>query len=109
MNNLSGLTSLDVSGNAVRGTLVALPSTLTFLDVESNMLGGSPFNSELILALTNLQQLHISTNAFTGRIPTELGKLLKLEELWMANNRFEGSTIPTQLGNLQNLGTLRHG
>ena len=41
----------------------------------------------------------LSSNAFAGDIPTEIGRLKALEELWLANNQF-GSTLPSELGNL---------
>ena len=100
---LSALTEFLVPGNTLRGTLVELPTTVTFLDVESNLLGGAPFAS--LSKLTELERLRISTNEFTGTIPTELGALENLAELWIANNRFDGATIPTEMGNLRNLGT----
>ena len=79
-----------------------LPPNLNFLDVERNAMRGDPFDA--ILALSDLSQLHLSSNAFSGDIPTELGELASLQELWMANNQFGGATIPSQLGNLADLG-----
>lgn len=100
---LTSLTSFDVSVNSIRGELVELPPSLTFLDVEGNQMNGSPFAS--ILQMPELKQLHISSNAFTGEIPTDLGALESLEEIWLANNQFNGATIPSEIGNLENLGT----
>ena len=47
-------------------------------------------------------RLDLYDNQLTGTLPTELGKLTKLEELYLHNNQLTG-TIPTQLGNLANL------
>ena len=101
---LSALETLDVNGNALKGSLVQMPSTLTFLDVESNRMTGAPFES--LKDLRNLEQVHLSSNGFTGNIPTEVGQWSALEELWIANNRFQGATIPSEIGNLENLETL---
>lgn len=79
-----------------------MPSSLSFLDVERNALRGSPFGS--LLALTGLRQLHISSNAFSGAIPPGIGELSSLEELWIANNQFGGSSLPSEVGKLENLG-----
>jgi hypothetical protein len=114
-NNLTGslpkeliamdfLLRLDVSGNAIAGSLVELPPSLSFLDVEENAMAGSPFES--VLGLSDLKQLRLSSNTFTGTIPTAIGTLEGLEELWIANNQFEGATIPSEIGNLKRLGTL---
>ena len=38
----------------------------------------------------------------TGTIPSSLGSLSNLSELWLSNNQLTG-TIPSSLGNLSNL------
>ena len=104
IRSLSSLQRLDLSGNSLRGELVELPNGLIFLDVERNAFGGSPFGS--VLALTDLTQLHLSSNAFDGDIPPEIGDLESLEELWLANNQFAGATLPTEVGKLRYLGKI---
>ena len=47
-------------------------------------------------------RLALSGNQLTGSIPTQIGNLSSLRELYLQNNQLTGS-IPTQLGNLSNL------
>ena len=46
--------------------------------------------------------LNLAANNLTGTIPSELGNLSSLEELYLSLNQLTG-TIPAQLGNLANL------
>ena len=104
--SLSSLSVFDVPGNDIKGALVDMPLTLTFLDVEANRMTGDPFAALGGDRGNTLEQVHLSSNFFNGDIPTEIGEWISLTELWMANNRFTGATIPTEIGNLENLETL---
>lgn len=42
------------------------------------------------------REFRISGNHFNGNIPTEMGKLIGLETLWLHDNDFTG-TIPQEL------------
>lgn len=95
---MSNLVILDLMGNSISGTMPTLPSSLVFVDVEGNELTGRPFDN--FEQLSNLQKFHVSSNSFTGPIPTSLPP--NLEELWMANNRISGS-IPAAIGDLSEL------
>ena len=72
-------------------------------DVEVNMLSGDIFPDKLFVnsAETVVDYL-ISTNKFSGTIPTDVGKLLKLEKFWVAENDLTG-TIPSELANVKGL------
>ncbi len=56
--------------------------------------------------LANLRELWLYSNELTGAIPAELGNLANLQELWLSSNELTG-TIPTELGNLAELQILR--
>lgn len=47
--------------------------------------------------------MYLSSNGIGGEIPTELGKLTLLQELWLWENGLEGP-IPSELGLLRDLG-----
>ncbi|MEN8218678.1 MAG: leucine-rich repeat domain-containing protein [Pseudomonadota bacterium] len=47
----------------------------------------------------HISRLSLSSNQLTGSIPTELGNLSNLKELWLYGNELTGS-IPRELGNL---------
>ena len=50
--------------------------------------------------------LRVDGNRFHGSIPTEIGNMMSIRELWMQENRMYG-TIPTQVGELTDLSELR--
>lgn len=68
------------------------------LDLSNRGLSGS-LKAE-IRHLTELRELDISNNAFTG-LPAEVGQLQKLQRLDLSNNPFTG--LPHELGNLHDL------
>jgi len=77
--------------------------SLLLLDLESNALTGEFFAGG-ILNLTNLLALRASFNDLNGTIPETIDTLSNLQQLWIAENEFSGG-LPTQFGNLQGLGT----
>ena len=69
-------------------------------------LSGKGFTGSLkgeIRLLTDLRELDISGNKFTG-LPAEIGQLSKLEVMNLSNNPLTG--LPHEIGNLKNLRTL---
>ena len=67
------------------------------LDLDGNQLAGSiPTQLGNLTALTDL---YLFSNQLTGSIPTQLGNLTALTHLYLFNNQLTGS-IPTQLENL---------
>ncbi|KAI8822813.1 hypothetical protein BJ741DRAFT_86809 [Chytriomyces cf. hyalinus JEL632] len=84
-----------------------------FLLQSATALGTDLFNNQLtgtipteLGQLTSLTQLYLSSNQLTGSIPTELGRLTSLNTLSLSSNQLTGS-IPTELGRLTSLKTLR--
>jgi len=55
--------------------------------------------------LVNLNELYLSDNKLTGKIPTEIGQLVNLNDLYLHNNKLTGK-IPTEIGQLVNLNYL---
>ncbi len=77
---------------------ISVSEGTTALNLSGRGLSGS-LKGE-IRFLTNLKQLDISDNNFTG-LPAEVGQLSKLEVLNLSNNPFTG--LPNELANLKNL------
>ncbi len=75
--------------------------SVVILDVSGNNLTGA-LPSE-IGKMSNLEELYAQDNDFTG-IPAEIGQLSKLRVISFANNNITG--LPLELGNLSNLETL---
>ena len=100
MDQLSELTSLDLSSNQLSGSIpseLGMLIQLTRLFLFDNQLSGS-IPSELSM-LTELRDLYLSINQLSGSIPSELGNLIQLTRLSLAGNQLSGS-IPSELGNL---------
>ncbi len=72
-------------------------------------ISGQYLRGEIPNSIKNFKYLKIlkldNNNNITGHIPVELGELLYLEHLYLANNKFVG-TIPVELSNLSKLITL---
>lgn len=74
---------------------------LEVLSLSENRFKG-PIPSRSIGFMSQLQELYMHTNEFTGQIPLHLSKLVNLELLDMAKNSFTGS-LPRDLSNLSKL------
>jgi len=89
------VTSIDLSGNNLTGTLPTELGSLTniqALNLRNNQLTGSI--PENIGNLSNLQTiLSLGGNQLTGTIPIELGNLVNLERLELDNNQLSGTII----------------
>nr|GMD32574.1 putative leucine-rich repeat-containing, plant-type, leucine-rich repeat domain, L [Ipomoea batatas] len=127
--NLSNLDYLSASQNRIRGKLPNIPSTLTqVVDFSNNLLEGPiPKNYSRVSSLnlsknklsgtisvlcTNisrwpyqLEELDLSNNFFTEKIPECLAKVNYLYSLNLANNNFFGE-IPLSIGRLNNMFSL---
>ncbi|XP_077229939.1 uncharacterized protein LOC143862844 [Tasmannia lanceolata] len=97
------LTNLDLSNNALFGTIPSTLGNLTNLAtlyLHHNILSG-PIPKE-IGDLKNMVQLDMSSNILTDSIPSTLGDLNKLVLLYLFNNSLSGP-IPKEIGNLKNM------
>ncbi|KAF6153432.1 hypothetical protein GIB67_003622 [Kingdonia uniflora] len=104
--NLSQITSLIFSNNTLSGEIpreIGLLTNLVSLIIDQNQLYG-PIPST-VGNLTKLHGLGLWDNQLNGSIPPEIGNLTSLSRLLLAGNTLSG-TIPASLGNLRDLTTL---
>lgn len=96
--------NLNLSNNNLNGTISSQVIGLSFspilLDLSTNKFTGV-LPTE-IGNFQNLEKLYISENMFFGNIPTSLGSCVKLEFLVMRRNFFQG-VIPSSLSSLRGL------
>lgn len=78
-------------------------SQITWLNLSSNRLKTLP--SE-IGNLSNLEELYLDHNQLEGALPAEIRKMSKLRVLNVQNNRMTG--IPAEIGQLKNLSELNY-
>ncbi|KAL1222316.1 Receptor-like protein 32 [Cardamine amara subsp. amara] len=78
------------------------------LNLSLSCLHGQLNSKSAIFRLHNLRVLHLSSNHFSGEIPSSLGNLSYLTTLDLSINHFSGE-IPSSLGNLSYLSTLEVG
>ncbi len=76
---------------------------VTGLDLDLNNLRGELPSA--IGDLTSLEQLFLENNSLSGAIPSEIGNMTSLKWLILKNNSLSGA-IPTEIGNLTNLDQL---
>ncbi|XP_057724857.1 receptor-like protein 53 [Arachis stenosperma] len=91
LSNLQHLTDLDLSFNAFTGSFPSFLSNLhhlVYLDLSFNKLSGQIPN--VFDRLTNLQSLGLSDNNFQRKLPSSLFALTQLSSLDCSNNEIEG-------------------
>ncbi|KAL5999192.1 Leucine-rich repeat extensin-like protein 6 [Asimina triloba] len=96
---LSDLALFHINSNRFAGRLPDSFKNLELLfelDVSNNRFSG-PFPS-VVLRLPALRYLDIRFNGFDGGIPDELFDL-KLDAIFINNNKFQAASIPANLGN----------
>lgn len=101
----SGLESIDLSGNSIRGSLPSQMRTLSqlkHLDLSDNQIKGVLPN--IFGDLSSLQSIDLSGNQFSGPIPGSLASLRNCSHLDLSKNLLNGS-IPA---NLTLIRTLRY-
>ncbi|KAL7118963.1 hypothetical protein ACP275_02G033700 [Erythranthe tilingii] len=89
--------SLDLTGFGLYGSLPASISNLTGL--KHLLLGDNRFSGTIpdLSALKSLEILHLENNHFEGAVPSSLGQLPNLHEVFLQNNKLDGSNIPESL------------
>ncbi|MCU0424023.1 MAG: IPT/TIG domain-containing protein [Candidatus Kapabacteria bacterium] len=123
LTTFSALETLNVSNNALSGTIASIllqSPTLRSINLSRNKLEGSltlgveaktAAKRERAQALLQqeesvLEELDVSQNSLTGRIPPELAAFGLLKVLNCSDNRFEGA-VPDELASLSRLEDLR--
>ncbi|PON95126.1 Mitogen-activated protein kinase kinase kinase [Trema orientale] len=94
MSNCTNLLALDVSHNQLRGSL---PSWIFKRGVQSVSLSSVP---SVTSSPRGLQVLNLSSNAFFGELPWDIGALSSLQILNVSKNGIFGS-IPKSIGELK--------
>ncbi|KAJ8770210.1 hypothetical protein K2173_011551 [Erythroxylum novogranatense] len=107
LTSLKNCTSLDVLSFSFDNFGGVLPTTLTNLSSQLRQLylGGNHFTGSIpagLNKLINLSALGMEYNHLTGSIPSELGMLTNLQALHLASNRLSGQ-VPSSIGNLSHL------
>jgi hypothetical protein len=96
---LDRLTTLNLAENSFLGSIPSELGRLTSLKAlalnNANFTGGIPTQ---IYRLTDLTKLDLDTNKLTGTISSNVGKLSKLTELNIWTNEGLTGSLPTQLG-----------
>ncbi|XP_066320073.1 receptor like protein 22-like [Miscanthus floridulus] len=103
--NIPGLyqDSITISYKGFTMSFERILTTLTSIDLSDNALEGS-----VPMSIGNLVSLHVlnmSHNAFTGEIPPQLGSIIALESLDLSSNMLSGE-IPQELTDLTFLSIL---
>ncbi|CAL5014883.1 unnamed protein product [Urochloa decumbens] len=106
LENLTGLTNLNLGQNYLTGPLPSFLGKLTamqYMSLGINSLSGSV--PKELGNLTNLVSLSISSNNLNGSLPSELGNLVKLEQLYIDSAGLSGP-LPSSLSRLARMKTL---
>ncbi|KAL6629142.1 hypothetical protein ACP70R_028907 [Stipagrostis hirtigluma subsp. patula] len=104
IGNCSKLRVFKAGHNNLSGTLpdeLFDASSLECLSISSNGLHGI-LNAGHIVKLSNLITLDLGENIFSGKLPTSIGQLKRLQELRLDYNNMSGE-LPSTLSNCTNL------
>jgi hypothetical protein len=102
------LSSLTLTYNNLVGTLpfeLAVLTKLQVLALSNNRINGT-IPSEFS-QLESLRSVVLENNTLTGSLPTEIGLWKSVELIDFSLNNFFGSTIPSEIGSISNLTSLR--
>jgi len=94
---LTSLTFLDLSSNMLDGTVPTFQSAsnLTYLYLNRNKFSGDLQPS---LATSQLRHLELSSNGLTGEVPAQFARMTSIEFLDLSDNKF--TQLPPQLSAL---------
>ncbi|CAI5998373.1 unnamed protein product [Closterium sp. NIES-65] len=111
LTKLTGLTSLDLRGNHLRGSipkglLAALPGLQSLYLSDNNLVGEFPFNEVFRRPVVPMAMLQIDGNVFTGTIADDVfANATSLQSLGLSANKFSGA-IPSSLGNCRQISAI---
>jgi hypothetical protein len=86
--------AFDLSSNNLEGPLPLFPSNLSNIHLKNNMFSG-PFPKNIGELLPKLSWLDLSSNSIIGEIPHSIGMLKKLSNLFLETIPYPGNS-PTQ-------------
>ncbi|GFP95179.1 probable LRR receptor-like serine/threonine-protein kinase at4g36180 [Phtheirospermum japonicum] len=101
LSNLTNLQVLNLAHNLISGEISGeIPASMRVLDLSSNSFSGRiPSN---FTAAHQLQLINLSFNRFSGEMPAAIGALQQLQYLWLDGNELYG-TIPSAISNCSSL------
>ncbi|KAJ9160283.1 hypothetical protein P3X46_025697 [Hevea brasiliensis] len=103
------VTSLNLHGLSLSGTISSYAGNLTFLRVmnlaDNGLVGKIPAE---LGSLKKLVTLFLGPNNLTGKIPHSVGNLSSLQRFYVSYNHMEGN-IPNELGQITSLTVLALG
>ncbi|KAA3476334.1 putative LRR receptor-like serine/threonine-protein kinase [Gossypium australe] len=99
--NLTNLQILNVAHNYLSGKIAAvIQPSLRFIDLSSNDFSGEmPSNFS---ADSQLRLINFSYNRFSGEVPASIGNFQYLQYLWLDSNQLYG-TLPSAIANCSSL------
>ncbi|CAI7925377.1 unnamed protein product, partial [Closterium sp. NIES-53] len=111
LTKLTGLTALDLRGNHLRGSipkglLAALPGLQSLYLSDNNLVGEFPLNEVFRKPVVPMTMLQIDGNVFTGTIADDVfANATSLQSLGLSSNKFSGA-IPSSLGNCRQISAI---
>ncbi|CAL0320762.1 unnamed protein product [Lupinus luteus] len=89
---LANLRTIDLSYNKLTGSIPILPPNLSELAIKANSLSG-PLQKSTFERANNLAVLELSENRLYGKLEPWLFQLPSLQQVDLANNRFNGIEV----------------
>lgn len=96
------LVALQLHENELHGSIPSFESTkLNQLHLDSNALTGR-IPSLMAFTSASLEEMRLEGNKLSGSVPVEIGDHTSLKLLWLNGNQLKG-TIPHELGRLEQM------